>query len=167
MKRYILATALLANISGCTYDTFTEIEEPSFLISNFYSYRTLEETLSALDKRDSPYAVERGTEAGKGKGAPYKIDTIELDRYTLEGHEGRLVVSFFNDRLMSCVFFPQDYESMLGMINTSIGLVRDSERMISKHTRIRTYKDYRGEEYIAWEDSRLSDQHMRWISKYS
>lgn len=167
MKNKLFMVLMLLALIGCGIETYTEIEEPSLLVGEFYSYKTLAGTIGLVEKKGYQFRVEEGTQSGNAKRPPYKIDAITIENYSVNGYVGTLNISFFNDRLMSCWFYPKDYDSMISSLKTTIGIVEESEDLISKYTRIRTYKDYKGYKYIDWEDVRLSEQHGKWIAKYS
>jgi hypothetical protein len=98
----------------------------------------------------------------------FQIYTIAVP-YFHRGVQGRLVLHFFNDRLMRTQFYPQDidaYESAL-FAQESVNFNDQKESFISPATKVWIGKDEKGAKYVGWVDKNLKAEMDDWIKKYS
>jgi hypothetical protein len=108
-----------------------------------------------------------------GKGAkssrpPFEIFTAEVHGYMHDGFKGDLRLMFFNNRLMSTWFYPDDPASYRRAVSTAVPALKDHESTkVLPFTVISIAKDYRGKQYFRWEDSRLQKEMSVWINRYS
>ena len=99
---------------------------------------------------------------------PFDILTVSVGHFEHLHQVGELRLDFFNRRLVSTWFFPQDGQAFLATLRAhGIDLIGRHELSVAPYTRIWTAKDYRGKMYVAWEDTRLRNQSNRWIERYS
>jgi hypothetical protein len=83
--------------------------------------------------------------------------------------QGRLVLHFYNDRLMRTQFFPQkmdEYRAALAR-GDSINFNDQQESFIDPATKVWIGKDANGAVYVGWVDKNLKAEMDDWIKKYS
>lgn len=97
---------------------------------------------------------------------PYKIHTISVLPFEHLKHRGKLLLTFFNDRLARCMFYPDKLDSYFAAMNQAgmrLGLGRE---LFRGNTVIWSGTDGDHIEYIGWADKRLRDQQRRWLVRY-
>jgi hypothetical protein len=138
--------------------------EPTPLMSGFASYATLEEVMDHLPE-DQPREVRATPKRERGsRRPPSPIVALDLPSFQHLGFSGKLSLFFFKNRLMSTWFYPSDPEKYLMVLRQSGVLPDDAnEASISPFTRVWTHTDIRERVYVGWGDSRLLEQHHRWL----
>ena len=103
---------------------------------------------------------------GNDRRPRFDMYTIEIPDREFCGQKGTLRLLFFNDRLASPWFYPEQSQPCLQHLRGSGVTVSDKQTTVGN---IITWfgTDYRGRPYVAWEDRRLREEQDRWISKYS
>ena len=160
----LVALLLTACLPPEDFTAVAEDREP--LLSGLLSYSTPEEASRALGNPQWT-VTEDSRLAPNDRRPPFSILSAVIRSYQHKGHRGELHLTFFNSRLMSTVFYPQDaaaYRARIGDFPS-----RDNLRgeLWSKHLRVWSAVDYRQREYFLWGDDRLLDQRERWIMRYS
>jgi hypothetical protein len=137
------------------------------LIPPFHSY----ESISAISKKLADQA-HRGKVTEDSKLPPndrrprFDIYAIEIPDREFCGQKGILRLFFFNDRLASTSFYPEQSESCLQHLRSSGIIVSDKQTAVGDAV-IWFNIDYKGRRYVLWGDRRLHEEQDRWISKYS
>ena len=98
----------------------------------------------------------------------FRILTISRQSFTRFGTTGELVMTFYNDRLMTTLFYPVD----LGVLRLALAREADisfsaqGDTRIEPATRIWIGKARDGRSYIGWIDLELQHRQDEWIEKY-
>lgn len=163
---------LLMVCSGCheAPEVYTSVESvKSPLVAGFASYMTPDEVSHRLSPDLLPWEIVEDSQLPAGdKRPPFNILIVSVGHFEHLAHVGELKLDFFNRRLESTWFFPQNGPAFLATLRAhGIDLIGSHEMFVAPYTRVWTAKDYRGRMYVAWEDTRLREQSNRWISRYS
>jgi hypothetical protein len=175
MKRHIgpLTSLLLASASFACFapraETFTErADTRTLLMETFASYASIDE-VRALFPTDTPLrVVEEDGRSESDSRPPFRIHRVSVDGYTHHGCRGELTLKFFNDRLSSVWFYPDEPRKYVEVLAADgLDVASADAARIPPHTRISGGRDFRDREYVRWEDTRLVEQEDRWISRYA
>ncbi len=150
--------------------SFVEVlQERTALIGDLKSYQTISDVRSSLGPLAEKWEVlEDSGKGSKSSKPPFEIFTAVVHGYVHEGFRGDLRLTFFNNRLMSTWFYPDDLAGYRKALNVKIPALAERESIkIPPFTVILVATDYRGKRYVAWEDSRLQEQMSMWIKRYS
>jgi hypothetical protein len=166
-----LVVALLVAVA-CHDDpeVYTSIEAvKSPLIGDLTSYMTPDQASTRLPSDILPWEiVEESKPPARDTRPPYDILTVTVRGFKYLAQNGELRMTFFNRRLASTWFFPQDGQTFLEALRLhGIDLIDTQEDSVAPYTRIWTAKTYQGKMYVAWEDTRLRRQSNRWIGRYA
>lgn len=171
MKRAFIVFILLSIASGCgrvMEPTFIDVEAVTTpLIDGFESYAS---AAQVKDRVLSGMRWRTATDSHLFPGdrrPPYNILALSLEPFSHLGQTGELELFFFNDRLMSTWFYPSNPMAYLEAVRRAGILPRDRDTWTGTYTRIRTYTDWQGRVYVAWEDIRLTIEQEQWIMRYS
>lgn len=161
-----LSLMLLA-LSGCGSEDYTAVEKNrSELFPGFESYAAWEDVKSSLPP-DVEAKVAEDTTLGQGKSAPpYKAYAVSLSPYSHLELRGRLLITFFNDRLMTTAFYPDNLDDYLAALRKSGVAVEFSQELSRNNTMIWIGTDFDHKQYVGWADKRLRDQQRRWLANY-
>lgn len=154
---------------GCSGSpTFTErLSVTTPLTAGFNSYASLAEVKRGIIA-GLPITVIEDSQLPPGdQRPPFNILTLSVPFTHLE-QRGELQIKFFNDRLKSTWFYPQNMQRYVEMLNhTEVKFGPDGSCLIAPYTRITKGKDYRDREYVRWEDVRLQKESNEWIKRHS
>jgi len=180
MKRIILILLALSIVGNVvlvvckTSDktTYAEVvSDPAELINGIRSYQTLYSTIQLLQAENQAFKVDEGQRVYDDKRLPFNIDTIMIQGYTHLQQSGKLELVFFNNRLQSTKFYPDNVPVYLEMLkkHSNIDLVANNEVAYLENAKVRKYKETMGSKLlcIVWEDLRLVAEHNKWICQYS
>jgi len=158
-------------------ESFTTIKSPaSPLISGLQSYWTIsqvEENFLAELKFD---VIEDSKLPIGDKRPPYNFYIISIPDFAHLDQLGELNLTFFNNRLMSTTFFPNNINNYIlelnksnynFNLNTLNGNSGSQSKMIPPFTEVNFALDYQKKYYVRWSDTRLNDEHQKWISRYA
>jgi hypothetical protein len=163
----LLLVALLPCCRRGPGQDFTEVKpDPETLIGALRSYSDPENVAAALGHPVWQVTERSGLKAGD-KRPPFNILSVVVAPYHDRGCDGELHLTFFNSRLESASFYPDDvgaYRARLGAFpsrDVHGGEVR------KRYLRVWNAVDYKGREYFLWGDDRLMEQQKRWIERFS
>jgi hypothetical protein len=98
---------------------------------------------------------------------PYRLLVISKKNARTEGQTGELVLTFFNDRLMTSQFYPADLGAARAAVEAGQKLsLAGGESHIEPSTRVWMGKDEDGRSYIGWIDKTLQAEQDAWLKKY-
>lgn len=172
MAKALVKLALILLIGsillGCGQPhNFTErASQPSALIADFSSYASADDVKSVL--KDTSISVEEDSQLDPGdQRPPFNILVWSISFEHLN-QPGKLHLHFFNDRLMSTWFYPDDMKSYLRALDRSgVALDRDGHCEQPPFTEIWKSTDFKNRGYVGWEDKRLQEECSEWIESYS
>jgi hypothetical protein len=157
--------------------TFVEVaKERTKLIDGLESYQSIEEAKSWFAARSFKWELVADNHLAPGdKRPPMSIYSVSIKNYVHLECSGELHVSFFNNRLMSAIFYPVEHDRYLDRLvkREGIRFVVDSKRpdvreaTVAPHTRVWPYRDYQGRSYVGWSDTRLEEEEMLWTMRYA
>jgi hypothetical protein len=96
--------------------------------------------------------------------------SMDVSNFVDCGVTGTLSVSFFNQRLTQTIFYPSDFDLYLKSLKRerkiSFGPARRNLSLfwsiwLYPHTSVWIGKDYRGKDYVCWEDRKIADEDTR------
>ncbi len=162
------------------FSAYLRIEEPRvLLIDSFRSYDGQQPVAQQLRAAAFAWSVERLHVEGSNDYPPYKLDTFRVRDYRHLGHAGQLKLEFFNDRLWSATFTPNEPEAYLRRLArdgvqlrkaaVSVWERQDGNLRIASNIIYATSnvgRTLNTEPYASWEDMRLSAQSRQWYAEY-
>ncbi len=170
MRRYIVViiTAFLLLSLGCKKknDEF----KPSKLVGPLYSGKSLEAVERDLNLKAGDWDVlEDRRPLTSDNRPPYRIYTLSKKEFPLLGVSGQqLVMTFYNDRLMTVQFYPYSMDAFKAALssqdNVSFGPTNDT--FVAPSTRVYIGKDRDRKTYVGFIDRTLQQESEDWIRKY-
>lgn len=162
----LAATALLLSASACKKKDF----QPSKMVGELYSYQSLETVERKLDLKPGDWDVlENRKPLSTDKRPMFRIFTFSKKDFPLLDTPGRkIVMTFYNDRLMTVQFYPYDvsaFKSALSSDGTTLSAAGDA--YIPPSTHVWLGKDDQGQYYVGFMDKVLEAEHNAWMAKYS
>src|ERR1017187_467486 len=98
---------------------------------------------------------------------PYRLLVIAKKNARIEGQPGELVLTFFNDRLMTSQFYADDMDAARAAVEAGEKLsLAGGETHIEPSTRVWVGKDETGRSYIGWIDKTLQSEQDAWLNRY-
>lgn len=173
MKTTILTTLILAIflLSGCgkQVDTtnYSAIEPPSPFLAGIQSYQSIEDTQNAFTSKGFKWHLNGPRSRRWPEGTPPRDAVIMfVDEYSILGHQGELILHFFNDRLQRMCFTPKNPTPFFTVLQDSIGQSSLGVVSIGTHTKLTKITRADGRQYANWEDTRLKAQADKWLDLY-
>lgn len=161
------ATALLLCFAvGCKH---SEKEfKPSKLAPGLFSGQSLQTVERKLDIMAGNFdvLVDR-TPLPSDTRPPYRLLVISKKNQRLAGQPGELVLTLFNDRLMTTQFYPVDMVAARAATEAEQGFTLSSgDSYVQPSTRVWVGKDENGRSYIGWIDKSLQAEQDAWVKQY-
>lgn len=162
------------------FSAYLRVEEPRETLMDVYrSYESEPQVTRQLSAAGLQWTAERLHVEGTRKYPTYKIDTLTVRGYRHLDYPGTLSLEFFNDRLSTLVFRPDDPQSYSKRLRqTGVIMERQSlstwQRQVG-NLRISTNHIYAGSDvgktlntvpFFSWEDIRLTAQAREWYDVY-
>lgn len=167
MIRILTMGVIFAALAACDSETYTEIEQARApLFSGFESYASVTQVKSKLPAEAAIKVVEETALGKPPVTPPYRIYSISVSPYRHLEKPGKLVITFYNERLMQTAFYPEkldEYVQALRRAGTGLGF---GQELVNGHTVIWIGTDFDNQQYVGWSDKRLRDQQRRWLAKY-
>lgn len=142
---------------------------PSHLIDNFYSYQTIADFEKEIkNSYETIIVIENSKLSDTDKRPPFDIYTISIPEFKHLGLSGQLRASFFNNRLQSIWFYPDNVDEYLKELDNDLKINLKEEKEIRIDcVSITKWTDFKDDLYFSWTDTRLQQEQNDWISKYS
>jgi hypothetical protein len=170
IKKRLLFSALIAVLflAASCHRSGEKKFEPSALASGLYSGQSLQAVERKLDMMAGSFDIlEDRTPLPSDARPPYRLLVISRKNARAEGQAGELVLTFFNDRLMTSQFFPAEMASARAAVEAGQRLsLADGEAHIQPSTRVWVGKDEGGRSYIGWIDKTLQAEQDAWVKQY-
>jgi len=141
---------------------------PSQLAGKLYSGESMEAVQRKLRLMDSRFdiLVDRSPLPSDTR-PPYRLLVISKKDATLYGQSGELVLTFFNDRLMTEQFYTRDMAALRAAVAADQKIALASgEAHIQPSTRVWVGKDEHRRSYIGWIDKKLQAEQDAWLNQY-
>lgn len=159
---------------------YTRVEaDPVPLMDAFQSFDSIGQVTQRLQSAGMQWKTEQNHLPHVPGRPPYDFDTLTVEGPKHFGASGTLVLEFFNDRLYSVTFRPEDAKSYLAQLRRQkLELQRTHVsvwEVVQGNLRIYTNADFAVSEegrhlatplYVAWEDLRLTTQIRHWYDTY-
>ncbi len=142
--------------------------KPSKMSAELFSGQSLQTVERKLDMMDGSFdiLVDR-TPLPSDTRPPYRLLVISKKNARIEGQTGELVLTFFNDRLMTEQFFPADLAAARTSVEAGQKLsLSGGDAHIAPSTRVWVGKDEAGRSYLGWIDKTLQAEQDAWIKQY-
>ena len=141
--------------------------QPSQLAGELFSGQSLETVERKLDMMAGNFdiLVDR-TPLPSDTRPPYRLLVISKKNARIEGQTGELVLTFFNDRLMTSQFYPSICPRRRPRWKPSSNFRGRREAHIAPSTRVWVGKDENGRSYIGWIDKTLQAEQDAWVKQY-
>jgi len=180
LLKYVMAVVLLIVLvlvaaifwweEGYRQVTFVDRAAPTILIDDIKSYWSVDQFTQYLHQRSQQFEVGKEFGATFDSRPPHLFVEVQVKSYGHYGVEGKLIGTFFNNRLSTILFYPANIDLYLKHLCTEakLDLVNSSEILEPElHRRIWIHPDHTEGRYVGWEDTRLRDEMDLWIKRYS
>jgi hypothetical protein len=98
---------------------------------------------------------------------PYRLLVISKKDARVDGQTGELVLTFFDDRLMTSQFYPAEMTAARAAVEADQRLsLAGGDAHIQPSTRVWIGKDENERSYIGWIDKTLQAEQDAWVKKY-
>jgi len=169
-KRLILCAIALALLSAasCKRQGDDKKFHPSPLAGGLFSGQSLQTVERKLDMMAGNFdvLVDR-TPLPSDTRPPYRLLVISRKNARVDGQPGELVLTFFNDRLMTSQFYSNDMAAARAAVEAGDRLsLSGGEAHIEPSTRVWVGKDETGRSYIGWIDKTLQAEQDAWLNRY-
>jgi hypothetical protein len=96
----------------------------------------------------------------RGRTVGLRMQRVEVRHFSQGELEGRLVLNFFNDRLLRTRFHPVEFNRFKRVMaeRENLDLVPGKKLGLEPATEIRVQRDHEGGTYVVWEDTELQAQ---------
>jgi hypothetical protein len=142
--------------------------KPSALASGLFSGQSLQSVERKLDMMAGSFDVlEDRTPLPSDTRPPYRLLVISKKNARVDGQAGELVLTFFNDRLMTAQLYAADMAATRAAVEAKQQLSLSSGGAhIEPSTRVWVGKDESGRSYIGWIDKSLQAEQDAWVQQY-
>lgn len=172
LERKVVALAFGIVLSACQGDV-GPTREPTPLAAGLNSLMTWDDVRARPECAGLEWKVlEHNTVSASLFRSSFENLVVEAGAFEFLGQRGKLRLEFFNDRLVSTWFYPEDAGAALAVLERTgvqVDKPPNGQRLMEdgvSGTRCWTKKDYRGHVYIGWEDVLLSDQMFAWLQRH-
>lgn len=169
INRTLLALLILLAILSSAACRKSDKHEPSKLITPLYSGQSLQAVQRELKWEAGSWDVlnDRRPLSGDTR-PPFRILEISKKNWSHHGVSGELVLTFYNDRLMTAQFYPVDLEQYKSVLaRDEIVFSAEGDAKIEPATRVWIGKDRDGRSYVGWIDRNLQIEHDHWVKMYT
>jgi len=168
LKRLLMCgmAMILVFTAACHHDD--KKFKPSELAQGLFSGQSLQMVERKLDMMAGNFDIVMDrTPLPSDTRPPYRLLVISKKNAHVSGQTGELVLTFFNDRLMTSQFYPADMDSARSAIEGSQKISLDGgETHILPSTRVWVGKDETGRQYVGWIDKTIQAEQDAWIKQY-
>lgn len=143
---------------------------PAVLVENVRSYQSVDQFIKTISTKRYHLRKSSAGERQNARVPPYDVQLVTIENYRNLGFEGDLVVEFFNDRLSSVRFYPNDVVGFARekMPQFDLSSERYEAGSLSPNVIVWTAVDrQKGRRYFGWKDVRLDTEMRLWIKRYS
>ncbi len=142
--------------------------KPSALAAGLYSGQSVESVERKLDMMAGSFDIlEDRTPLPSDTRPPYRLLVISKKNARVDGQTGELVLTFFNDRLMTSQFYPAEMAAARAAVEAEQRLsLAGGDAHIQPSTRVWVGKDENGRSYIGWIDKTLQAEQDAWVKQY-
>jgi hypothetical protein len=168
LMRQTLILLIASILLGCgETPSFTErASQSSALIDGFSSYESVDDVKNFLGNAVVT-VVEDSQLALSDQRPPFSILVWSISFEHLN-QPGKLRLEFFNDRLMSTTFFPNEMTTYIEALNDSgITFDREGHGNNAPYTELWKSTDSNGPGFVRWADERLDEELDAWIMTYA
>ena len=146
VNRYLILACVAFVLGGCTGKGSTSVQNaPVALIEAFHSHASASDVEQILRRNGLSWSVIEDSHLPTEDRRPrFDILTLSVAHYHYLSYVGELQFRFFNDRLMSTSFYPNDSAGFARMLEARLKVSLTREAIIPPFTRISTQKDYEG-----------------------
>lgn len=162
----LIAVALVLGAPACKKKDF----EPSKMVGPLYSYQSLETVERKLDLKPGDWNVLENRKPLSTDTRPmFRIFTFSKKDFPLLDTPGKnLVMTFYNDRLMTVQFYPYNMSAFKSALaGDGVNLSSEGDAHIPPSTHVWLGKDDHGQLYVGFMDKVLEAEHDAWMAKYS
>jgi hypothetical protein len=142
--------------------------KPSKLAGELFSGQSLQKAERKLDMMAGNFDIlEDRNPLPSDTRPPYRLLIISKKHAQIEGQTGELVLTFFNDRLMTSQLYPADITAARSAVEAGQQLsLASGDSHIEPSTRVWVGKDEVGRNYIGWIDKTLQAEQDAWVRQY-
>jgi len=162
----MIAAALVLSGSACKKKEF----EPSKMVGPLYSYQSLETVERKLDLKPGDWDILENRKPLSTDTRPmFRIFTFSKKDFPLLDTPGKnLIMTFYNDRLMTVQFYPYNISAFKSALaGDGVNLSAEGDAHIPPSTHVWVGKDDHGQLYVGFMDKVLEAEHDAWMAKYS
>jgi hypothetical protein len=166
-RLFYCALALVLMAASCKHSGEKEFK-PSHLAGELFSGQSLQTAERKMDMMAGNFdIIEDRSPLPSDTRPPFRLLVISKKNATIDGQRGELVLTFFNDRLMTSQFYPADISSARAAVEAGQKIsLAGGDSHIQPSTRIWVGKDETGRSYIGWIDKSLQAEQDAWVKQY-
>jgi hypothetical protein len=168
-KRLIFCAMALVLLSAASCKRQGEKNfHPSRLAGGLFSGQSLQTAERKLDMMAGNFDVLVDRNPLPSDTRPlYRLLVISKKNARIEGQAGELVLTFFNDRLMTAQFYADDMAAARAAVEAGENLsLAGGGAHIEPSTRVWVGKDEGGRSYLGWIDKTLQAEQDAWLNQY-
>lgn len=161
----IISLAVLISLAGCKKKSELEASQ---LMGDLHSGQSLQTVQRELGLVGGDWEVVEDQRSLSGSGQPpSRLYVISRKNFRQYGETGELVLTFFNDELVSAQFYAVDPVAFRGSVEREqkITLEPAGDAKIAPSTRVWAGKDQSGRNYIGWIDKQRQAMIDQWSSQ--
>ncbi|NHZ62113.1 hypothetical protein [Massilia genomosp. 1] len=160
--RFIFIVACLL-IVGCSANREPNPVQLTLALESYASPQEVERRLGSIMLGSE--VLEDTKKAPSDPRPPYHRVVIMVRGITDFNVPGSTRLTFFNERLSSVWFYPEDPEKYRKALQKRFGvdLGKSGDTRLSGGTVVRLATDYEGKSYVAFDDAVLNEEHNQWI----
>jgi hypothetical protein len=164
----LVAMALILSLAASCKRQSEKDFKPSKLAGELFSGQSLQTAERKLDMMAGNFdIIEDRSPLPSDTRPPYRLLVISKRNARIDGQTGELVLTFFNDRLMTSQLYPADMAAARAAVEAGQQLsLADGESHILPSTRVWVGKDEGGRAYIGWIDKTLQAEQDGWVKQY-
>lgn len=152
--------------------TYSErkITDSTPLVDPFKSLMNPSESENILKAANQAFTVvENSSLKNDNKRPKFNILSWKVESYEHLGTKGSLILTFFNEQLMSTRFYPADSMLYSKTLSEKYGfdLKTGATNEVPPKTRLQYNIDLNDKYFIEWQDEELQDQVDEWVKNYS
>lgn len=170
MNKAVLYASIIFIFLGCVgSEAPCASNDPKEFIEKFISFQTIKTFENNVKtETDSIVVIENSKLSDTDARPEFSIYTVMLPDYKIGNITGKIKARFFNNRLMSVWFYPNDYDGFEKLLKERYDIhLKNREKTIINCVEINRWTDFEGNEYFGWSDVKLVKEQNDWISKHS
>jgi len=160
------------SFTSCNQKEKTQDEiksSPTILMFGLKSYTSIDKIHKKINQKNGTWTIIENNKLAKNDKRPrYEIFTVSTNAFKDNKIAGITVLEFFNNRLMSVTFYPNNWTKYKKYLEKkNINILNNQWKDTKNGVTIRINEDNQKKHYFETEDTTLIKEYNDWIAKYS